>query len=85
MEPRWRQSGPTGYLFSPLAPTRHPHLAGGRHEAVRGRVLVQLRGQVVPGGQVLEAEQRVPVARAAAAGVVLDHLEQELKDMFSVG
>ena len=50
-----------------LTPELVPH-------CVLDLVLVHLRGQVVPGGQVLEAEQGVPVAGAAATGVVLDNL-----------
>lgn len=46
------------------------------HE-IRGAVLVDLGGEVVSGGQVLEPEQRVPVAGAAAARVVLDNLVNE--------
>ena len=44
-----------------------PHVVG-------GAVLVHLGGEVVPGGEVLEPEQRVPVAGAAAARLVLHHL-----------
>lgn len=45
----------------------------GREEAPAA---THLRGQVVPGGQVLEPEEAVPVPGAAPARVVLHHLEE---------
>ena len=66
-------------------PVRHRHQAIDRRvgiaaqlgsHRVRGRVVIDLGGQVLAACQVLEAKQTVPVTGAAATRIVLHHLRQ---------